>query len=88
MESGNWFAMEFAAPDRQKAWAVVIRLVKTESGPYVLRLKGLDPQKKYRVTLDNTGKSELLAGTDLMERGLAVPLSASSESELLLFETQ
>jgi alpha-galactosidase len=88
VESGNWFAMEFAAPDRQKAWAVVIRLAKNEPGPYVLKPKGLDPQKKYRVTRDNTGKSELLAGTDLMKGGLAVPLGAGSESELLLFETQ
>ena len=86
--SGNWFAMEFAAPDRQKAWAVVIRLVKTESGSYALKPKGLDPQKKYRVTYDNSGKTESLDGSTLMENGLAIQPGADQESELLLFEQE
>jgi hypothetical protein len=80
--------MEFAAPDKQKAWAVIIRLGKTEFGSYVLKPKGLDPQKKYRVTFDNTGKVESLEGSSLMENGLTTQLDADQESELLLFKQQ
>ena len=88
VESGNWLAMEFAAPDMQKAWAVIIRLAKTELGSYVLRPKGLDAQTKYRVTFDNSGKTESLEGSTLMQNGLAVQPGADRESELLLFERE
>ena len=88
VESGDWFAMEFAAPDKQKAWAVVIRLAKTQTGSYPLKLKGLDPQRKYRVTFDNTGKSLSLEGSALMREGLAIQPGADRESELLLFEKE
>ena len=86
VESGDWFAMEFAAPDRQKAWAAIIRLARTELGSYVLKPKGLDPQKMYRVTFDNSGRTELVAGSSLMENGLAIQPGVDRESELLLFE--
>jgi alpha-galactosidase len=88
VESGNWLAIEFAAPDTQKAWAVIIRLAKTEVGPYVLKPKGLDPQSMYRVTFDNTGKTEQIEGASLMESGLAIQPGADRESELLLFEKE
>jgi len=88
VESGDWFAMEFAAPDQQKAWAVIIRLVKTQAGSYLLIPKGLDPQKKYRVTFDNTGTTELVDGSQLSKTGLDIQPGPQRESELLLFERQ
>jgi alpha-galactosidase len=86
VESGDWFAMEFGAPDRTKGWAVVIRLAKTTSDSYLLKPSGLDTSKKYRVTFDNTGKSLIIEGAALMRDGLPVTLPADRASELLLFE--
>jgi alpha-galactosidase len=86
VESGDWFAMEFAAPDRTKDWAVIIRLAKTAPDSYLLRPKGLDGSKKYHLTFDNTGKTITREGTDLMRSGIFIKLPAGRASELLLLE--
>ncbi len=80
--------MEFMSPDRKKGWVVIIRLYKTTSDIYLLKPKGLDESKKYNVTFDNTGKTEMLHGITLMREGLPIQVEAGSYSELLLFETQ
>ena len=86
VESGDWFAMEFGTPDRTKSWAVIIRLSKMTSETYLLRLKGLDRSKKYRVTFDNTGKTETLEGTTLTRDGLLIWPPTDRASEMLLLE--
>ena len=86
VESGEWFAMEFASPDQKKGWATVIHLSKDKSNAYIFSPKGLDGRRKYRVTFDNTGKTELLKGTILMRDGLPIQLGADRLSELLLFQ--
>jgi hypothetical protein len=87
VESGQWFAMEFASPDRAKAWALVVRFPKA-GYEYLLKPKGLDEHKQYNVTFDNSGKTEVLKGSDLMRDGLTVRLDAGRASELLLFEAR
>lgn len=54
--------MEFGSADRNKDWAVVIHLETTPSSSYLLRPRGLDGSKKYRVTFDDTGKTVSLDG--------------------------
>jgi alpha-galactosidase len=88
IESGQWFAMEFTSPDRAKAWAFVVRFPKADSNQYLLKPKGLDERKTYRVTFDNTGKTELIDGSSLMRDGLRIRLDAARASELLLFEAR
>ena len=88
VESGNWFAMEFTSPDKTQGWATIIRITKETQGGYLLRLKGLDRRKQYRVTSDNTGKSEVVAGDKLMDEGLKIEPPAGAHSELLLFECE
>jgi hypothetical protein len=86
VESGGWFAMEFASPNRTKAWATVIRLAGGPSEAYALRLKGVDAKLTYRVTFDNTGRTESLPGGQLMRGGLPVQPPSSPRSELILLE--
>ena len=79
--------MEFAAPDRSKSWATFIRISDNEPNTYLFKPKGLDGQKKYRVTFDNTGQKQVLKGSDLLRDGLSIQLEQGSPaSELLLFE--
>ncbi|MBN2292518.1 MAG: ThuA domain-containing protein [Pirellulales bacterium] len=87
VESGQWFAMEFTSPDRTKAWALVVRFPKA-GNQYLLKPKGLDSGKEYSVTFDNTGKTEVFKGSDLMRDGVTIRLDASRASELLLLEAR
>ena len=86
VESGGWFAMEFTSPDRSKGWATVIRLSGDAADAYLLKLKGLDAEKNYRVTFDNTGNVETIPGVKLMTEGLRIQPPAKPCSEFLLFE--
>ena len=86
IKAGDWFAMEFTAPDRTKGWAVIIHLTKAEPSVYSFRLKGLDSAKSYKVTFDNTGTSSQFSGSRLTEHGLSVRLGADQLSEVVLFE--
>ena len=86
--SSPWFAMEFAAPDRSKAWALISRLEDSETDMYLFRPRGLHPGKIYRVTFDNIGASAEVDGLRLMNNGLSIRLEKETHrsSELLLFE--
>jgi hypothetical protein len=78
--SGDWFAMEFAAADHSRVWALIVRLAPKPSGEYVFQPKSLDPRRGYRMTRDNTGEAETFPS------GASVSIGVDEESELLLFE--
>jgi alpha-galactosidase len=88
VESGDWFAMEFASPDRTKGWATVIRLSRSGPDTYLLKPRGLDPTRTYAVTSDNLGTIEVMRGTVLAREGLKVRTPGNPLSELLLFEAR
>jgi len=88
VETGGWFALQFSSPDKTKAWATIIRLANEAPGAYRFQPKGLEPKKTYRVTFDNTGRTERTPGASLMRDGLAVPVPSDPKSELVLFELE
>lgn len=85
-DTGDWFAMEYAAPNRSKGWATIVRIGNTGSDTYVLKPRGLDPRKTYHVTLDSTSQKVLVSGKQLATDGLPVRLQSVMASELILFE--
>jgi alpha-galactosidase len=88
VDGGPWFAVEFASPDRAKGWATIVRMAGGGSDTYVLRPRGLDPGKSYRVTFDSMGTTATVDGLSLMRDGLPIRLESNLSSELLLFEVQ
>jgi hypothetical protein len=84
VETGHWFAMEFATPDRSNGWAVVIRLDKS-SDHYHFEPRGLDSRRQYRVVFDSTGKSEVVSGGALCRTGIDINPDGKQISELVLF---
>jgi alpha-galactosidase len=88
VDSGPWFAMEFAAPDRAKGWATIVRLTNGDPDTYLFRPRGLDPARTYRVTFDSTGTTATVEGLRLVQEGLRIRLVSVLSSELLLFEAQ
>ncbi len=88
VESSGWFAMEFAAPDRTKGWATIVRIGPAESDTYVFTPRGLDRGRKYRVTFDSTGETAAVDGLRLANEGLSIRSEPIASSELLLFEAE
>jgi hypothetical protein len=86
VESSPWFAMEFASPARDRAWALVARIKNGDPETYVFRPRGLSLSRTYRVTFDNTGDAVVIDGLTLMREGLPLRLESTGQSELMLFE--
>lgn len=90
VESGGWFAMEMAAPDRSRGWATLMR-TRIGGGctsEFILRPRGLDPGRTYRVTFDSMGCRGTVPGIQLMRDGLTFRLETLASSEVVLFEAQ
>ncbi len=88
VDSGGWLVMEFAAPDRERAWAVIIRFWEVGLRRYLFKPRGLDERRTYNVTFDNTRRTEALEGSSMNRDGLSVTLRHEQHSELLLFEAR
>jgi len=86
VESSPWFAMEFASPDRSRAWATIVRIGETDDDMYVLRPRGLDPGATYAVVFDSTGSIAEIPGWQLSRDGIGIRLASRIASELLLFQ--
>ncbi len=78
--------LELASADRTRGIAGLFQLADPRENEYLLRLRGLDVGKVYRVTWDNAGQSCEVDGFTLMKQGIPVRLEGALTSELLLFE--
>jgi hypothetical protein len=85
VDSGDWFAMEFGSPDRQQGWATLVRLSKTAPEDYLLKPRGLDPEKTYDVEFDSTGAKMTMTGGQLAREGLRIRPTTGTVSELVIF---
>jgi len=88
VDSSGWFAVEFAAPDRSKGWATVVRIGESDTDTCLFKPSGLDMGKTYRVRFDAADASLTLSGLEMVRDGLPVRLKSLASSELLLFEAE
>ena len=83
----NWDGLQYFDPAAGKG---VVFIFKPAEGAnsMSIRLRGLDPQKKYRITFDDaTNPTMEKLGAELMQ-GLAVTLKGAPISELVFIEAQ
>jgi alpha-galactosidase len=85
-EPQGWGVLELAARDRSKGIAGVFQLSAPRQSEYLLRLRGLDVGRRYRVTWDNSGQTCEVDGFTLAQQGITVRLEGALTSELLLCE--
>ncbi|MBS1851618.1 MAG: alpha-galactosidase [Acidobacteria bacterium] len=82
----GWGVIELASEDRSKGICGLFQLSAPTQPEYVLRLRGLDVSKRYRVTFDNSEQTSMVDGFTLMEQGITVRLPGALTSELLIVE--
>ncbi|MBI5831715.1 MAG: alpha-galactosidase [Armatimonadetes bacterium] len=85
-EPRGWAVWEMVAADRTTAVAGLFRLGGPAEDAWVLRPRGLDLSRAYRVTLDNSGQSFVRDGAALVADGVAVRLARPISSEVVVFE--
>lgn len=85
-EPQGWGVLELASHDRARGMCGLFQLASSQQTEYLLKLRGLDVSRRYRVTFDNTGQTCQIDGFTLMKQGFTVRLEGALTSELLLFE--
>jgi alpha-galactosidase len=81
-----WCILEYAAQDRTRAVVGVFRTADIGDDSCVVRPRGLDLGRDYRVTFDNLRETIQRPGAALAQEGVRVHLPTNLTSELLLFE--
>ena len=82
----GWGVLELVSRDKAKAVCGVFKLCASSETEYLLRLRGLDVSRRYRVTFDNDGSACEMDGALLTKQGLTIRLEGALTSELLLLE--
>ncbi|NLG52120.1 MAG: hypothetical protein GX552_18580, partial [Chloroflexi bacterium] len=82
----GWGVLELAARDKSRAIVGLFRLSDPAEPEYLLRMRGIDLSRRYRVTFDNSGETVVLDGFTLAKQGLPIRLDSPLTSELLLVE--
>ncbi len=85
-DATGWCALEYVSEDRSRAVAGVFRLVNAENDTYVLRFRGLDPSRRYKITAEPGGLVSTVDGIVLLQQGLSIRLDTPLTSRLLLIE--
>jgi alpha-galactosidase len=81
-----WCVLEYAAADRSRAVIGLFRTADVGDDLYVVRPRGLDRGRAYRIVFDNTGEVVQGWGSTLIQEGIGVRLPGNLTSELLLIE--
>jgi alpha-galactosidase len=82
----GWMALQYVSPDRARSVALIYRLVKSEA-QRTFKLRGLDPQRKYRLQREGRASGEFTGG-QLAGEGVAVSLPAEWQSCVLELSTE
>ncbi len=85
-EPQGWGVLELASGDGAQAICGLFQLSAPAEPEYLLRLRGLDESRRYRVTSDNSGRTWEAEGSALMRQGIVVRLEGALTSDLLTFD--
>ena len=83
LQDDVWIGWMFFRPETGTGFVQMFNRAGSIYDSGVCRLKGLDPQKRYRVTDMDTQQSVLLGGEELLGQGLRFTFTQAPESKLI-----
>ena len=83
----HWDGIEYYSRPRARGVLYAFRGSTPDEAAHTFRLKGLQPQARYRIHFRDKGPAanRTLGGEELMDTGLTVSLEAPVSSELVFF---
>ena len=89
----DYAALAYAAPSRDRAVAFALALDRAVTSSFALTFRGLDYDRRYRVSEINRGESlhatlpaDAVSGRELMEKGVSVRLAGAYDSAVFEVE--
>ncbi len=86
LSKGTASILEISAPDKSRSAITVIETVCNSPETVVVKPKGIDGSKNYKIILENDNTTFTLTGYLLKSRGIEVYIDSSLSSELILIE--
>ncbi len=87
----SWVAYQFHRRDLDSGFALIFRRSNADRNFYpaddffLARLRGLNPEAEYRVTLESSGRSQTLRGRAL-RKGTEITLANGPAAEMIVYE--
>ncbi len=78
--------LEIALPDSSKGVLGIFVLSDKKDKNIRIAPKGINAGKRYEITLDNSGASFIMSGSDIMNNGLNVSVPSVLSSELVIYK--
>ncbi len=85
VKKNEFSVLEIASPDSSKG-AITVFALSNIKGEKIIKAKGADVSKNYKVTLDNDRVSFNISGRELKQTGITVSIPSPMSSELVLYE--
>lgn len=82
-----WMAYQFHREDLKRGMALVFRRHESKDEKMVLKLKGLDPDTKYKLRIEDTGYEQICTGRELFD-GLQVVIDKAPGSLLITYSQE
>jgi len=86
LENDVWMAWQFDRPDLGEGMVQVFRRADSVYEAGRLRLRGLEPDARYRLTDLDAGRSKQMTGLELMEQGLPVALKERPAAVIITYQ--
>ena len=81
-----WMGSQYYRKDLEKGIVIVQRRKNSLYASLDAKLRGLNAQANYRVTNEKTRESQVLSGTELMEKGFRILIDEAPGSAIYLYE--
>jgi alpha-galactosidase len=87
-ENGSWMAWQFDRPDLGEGMVQVFRRSESIYESAHLRLRGLDPEARYRVRDLDAPRASTFSGQELMDPGLPVAIGERPAALLITYQRE
>ena len=81
-----WFAYQFHRPDMGAGMAMAFRRGASPDESVRLKLRGVDPDGRYRIRNRDTGAISEASGQEMIEKGVLISISDRPGSSIVLYE--
>lgn len=82
----DWLAYELYSPEEKRGAVLSFRRDLCPFDSAVYKLKGLEPETEYEISVLDTGEKYISRGEELMKKGIAAKIGETKGSSLILFQ--
>jgi alpha-galactosidase len=88
LDANAWLAWQYDCPDRESGVVQVFRREQSPEDTITLKLRGLDPKARYRITRFDSAEETTKTGEELQQFGLIIRLPEKPAAAVLKYRSE